>query len=53
MDTTSFIESDIREAAQKLMQGFSWHQTPQGVEYWKGVYSNLHALADAKAVVSQ
>jgi hypothetical protein len=32
-----------REAARQIMNGINWDRTPQGTDYWVGVYQNLGA----------
>lgn len=33
------------EAARQIMNGFGWHLTSQGADYWNRVYANLVKIA--------
>lgn len=33
------------EAAGQIMNGFGWHLTTQGANYWNRVYTNLMKIA--------
>ena len=35
-----------RDLADRLTVAFSWQNTPQGLEYWGGVWNNLRKLAE-------
>ena len=38
----------IYVCAEMLMHAFSWYPTPQGYDYWRGIYHELIELADAR-----
>lgn len=43
LDEDSTIE-DIKDLRKGIMDHFTWDLTPQGQEYWEGVYENLNGL---------
>lgn len=36
----------VQRAIDAIGQGFSWHATPQGPDYWEKVLQNLEGMLD-------